>query len=576
MSQAACLVCLLFFVFIPRIHLGQKATIPTYYKSTLKDSLHQLYHAKVKHMQQQEAMQTFDKWIAPSTQNGNYDPLYSTVIQLKALYYFRLDQQENAVDLITREIEKSNQTDNLRLKCDLLLWLSKHYLFIYDYPKAFENLLRLDKALKKLSYANFPNINDFFEAFTSALYHFRDVEKAQHYIDTAMYYPFTSYRNEINIYNNAALFCVLQKKECAMAYFEHALRIARLNNDTAWTGILSGNLGYEYLKINKLTTAESLLITDYTYSQVTSEFSSAANAGLLLARVKLQQNLPKKALEYIQGVYTLPIMHEDNNFDLLNTYYDVYGHYYRSIGDYQKAIISYDSAVLYKRKFDTINDINAAKRLEEKINTERHLAQLKLLDQEYHQGVFIRNTLIFIACIIILLLGVIYYQYRMKQHKARQVLLLKQENTEEKLVNAQERLQKYVQNIKEKNRLIEKFGEEIEALKTIQHDIDETKKAELKNQLYEQTLLTNEDWYEFKKLFDNVHPGYFERLENRYPQLTFAEKRLFLLHKLGLSPDEMAGMLGISPNSVRRTSLRLRKKLDLAGNADFIKVVHEI
>lgn len=45
--------------------------------------------------------------------------------------------------------------------------------------------------------------------------------------------------------------------------------------------------------------------------------------------------------------------------------------------------------------------------------------------------------------------------------------------------------------------------------------------------------------------------------------MTEAEERLFLLLKLDLTRNEIASILGISPDSVKKTRSRLRKRLML-------------
>lgn len=61
-------------------------------------------------------------------------------------------------------------------------------------------------------------------------------------------------------------------------------------------------------------------------------------------------------------------------------------------------------------------------------------------------------------------------------------------------------------------------------------------------------------------------PGYIQRLRTVNYELSEAEERLFLLLKLNLKRKEIAGILGISPDSVKKTRTRLRKRLILSAN----------
>ena len=76
-------------------------------------------------------------------------------------------------------------------------------------------------------------------------------------------------------------------------------------------------------------------------------------------------------------------------------------------------------------------------------------------------------------------------------------------------------------------------------------------------------ILTDQDWEEFKDLFNSVHQGLLDRLLRSYANLTLAEQRLFLLMKLALSTKEIANILGVAPDSVKKGRYRLKKKIGI-------------
>lgn len=75
-------------------------------------------------------------------------------------------------------------------------------------------------------------------------------------------------------------------------------------------------------------------------------------------------------------------------------------------------------------------------------------------------------------------------------------------------------------------------------------------------------LLTQEDWNSFQERFEQVYPGYIQKLAHTFDHLTPSEIRLILLMKLRLSTAESASMLGVLPESIKKTRHRLRKKLE--------------
>jgi tetratricopeptide (TPR) repeat protein len=88
-------------------------------------------------------------------------------------------------------------------------------------------------------------------------------------------------------------------------------------------------------------------------------------------------------------------------------------------------------------------------------------------------------------------------------------------------------------------------------------------------------ILTEEDWSVFKKRYDEHFPGFMDYLKIKFPDLTSGETRLILLLKLDFSNKEIAGTLGISPQSVWRNRHRLSKKLGLETTGELNDFIGE-
>ncbi len=87
------------------------------------------------------------------------------------------------------------------------------------------------------------------------------------------------------------------------------------------------------------------------------------------------------------------------------------------------------------------------------------------------------------------------------------------------------------------------------------------------------TILTNNDWQSFKMHFEKSHPKFIQVLREAYSDLSEAEERLFLLLKLKLSRREIANILGVLPETVKKTRGRLRKRLQLDSQIDLDEFV---
>ncbi len=81
--------------------------------------------------------------------------------------------------------------------------------------------------------------------------------------------------------------------------------------------------------------------------------------------------------------------------------------------------------------------------------------------------------------------------------------------------------------------------------------------------LVESSLSTDSEWDEFKARFDQVQPNFYNKLLRKHPELSKSETRLLILIHIGYSQKEIAEILGIAPDSVKKSRTRARKKLKI-------------
>ena len=148
---------------------------------------------------------------------------------------------------------------------------------------------------------------------------------------------------------------------------------------------------------------------------------------------------------------------------------------------------------------------------------------------------------------------------------------------EENLEHAQELLSTYLTTIREKTILIENLGADLEHLKRINHPVNGFESiASNMDPLVSSTILTDEDWRHFRNLFEQVYPGFLYRLKERFSDLSQAEIRLLILTKLKLPSRDMAHMLGIAVEAIRKTGYRVRKKLSLDEESNLTELIQQI
>lgn len=112
--------------------------------------------------------------------------------------------------------------------------------------------------------------------------------------------------------------------------------------------------------------------------------------------------------------------------------------------------------------------------------------------------------------------------------------------------------------IHQKNKLLDDLKKQL-------HDIDELYPAikSIKTSLREHKFLDAE-WDKFRLHFEQVHPGFFEKLKTKHPNLTNNELRLYAYFHINLSTKEIAALLNIEAASVRQAKARLNKKMKIS------------
>ena len=130
-------------------------------------------------------------------------------------------------------------------------------------------------------------------------------------------------------------------------------------------------------------------------------------------------------------------------------------------------------------------------------------------------------------------------------------------------MSARAQLIDFTQHLSEKNQLIQRLEEKNGTNKVLE-------------ELEQSIILTGKDWGRFRDLFEQAHPGWLKRLAEKIPGITPSEIRLMALAKLNFSNKEMAIALGVTPQAIRVTWHRLRKKSDLPEEGNIEELVSQV
>ncbi len=75
-------------------------------------------------------------------------------------------------------------------------------------------------------------------------------------------------------------------------------------------------------------------------------------------------------------------------------------------------------------------------------------------------------------------------------------------------------------------------------------------------------------WNEFEVCFENVHTGFYKKISEKIPDISFREKRMCAFLKMNMSTKEIASITFQSVNSIDVAKHRLRKKIGVASDED--------
>jgi hypothetical protein len=404
----------------------------------------------------------------------------------------------------------------------------------------------------------------------AVLYKTRDYRKA-------MYYTLASVQRDadtsaeakryiISRYNTVAVcYQRMNNYDSAFIYFDRAMKLANVQKNTVWQAIISGNKGQIYFSQKNYTIAKHLLLYDYNISKAANELASAANSLQWVARINLAEDKKDSALMKVQEALSLVGQRYDPSAPhyLENIYYAT-ADVYRSIGN-KDSVLKY--AELYSTIHDSIERSVADSRLEIssiKLDNLQNELAIKNLQKEKTAEEQKRN-LIIVLIVLALTIALLYINRLRLKHIYKEHLTKQEKAAAE--TSAREQLELLTQKIIEKTNLAEELQKQLNSRSQA------IEQQQLAGTISNLTILTEADWEKFKKLFEELYPGFFMNLQENVNDITLAELRMAALTRLHLSTNQIASILGISANSVYKTKQRLRNRLNLDPESSIEDVI---
>lgn len=150
----------------------------------------------------------------------------------------------------------------------------------------------------------------------------------------------------------------------------------------------------------------------------------------------------------------------------------------------------------------------------------------------------------------------------------QKTLRLEKESTDRELAS----ITLYVQ---EKNRMIEHLQSQMDELLHKSSAENRDKLLDISRNL-KQNINFEKDWDKIKLHFEKVHPDFFRKLSENYPNLTPNELKQCAYIKINMSNKETANLLGVDHNSVKMSRYRIKKKMNLEPEVDLTSHIQNL
>lgn len=285
-----------------------------------------------------------------------------------------------------------------------------------------------------------------------------------------------------------------------------------------------------------------------------------------LAEVSLRMKQPEKALAYAKEAKDL--CDEHGYIGELLTANGLLAEARAANGDYKGAYLARSAELSMADSLETIERTTALGELREKYEREKNIRQIAdlenraAIDSLKQKGLMIGLALLAIFSVLIINREV------QRKNKAKQLLIAEKQLAE----NEKRRLQEEIDhknreltsnalNMARKNEFLAQLKEQLDLL-TAKEGADENIRG-LQNSLkIEKQLESN--WEHFAAQFTETNPTFYANLKAQYPTLTAGEKRIAALLKMTLSNKDIAHILNISDDGVKKARYRMRKKIGLS------------
>lgn len=245
---------------------------------------------------------------------------------------------------------------------------------------------------------------------------------------------------------------------------------------------------------------------------------------------------------------------------------------YEAIGDSKNALISFRANKKISDSLFNVENKLKTEELQIRYETEKKEQQIALQDNqidllETKEKVSSLKILLLALGLLAALVAAYAFYQRTKRLKTEK------ENTEAELEYKTKELTTHALHLAKKNEVLNDLKQKAKVLKA---DANADPGYQMLIQTINFDLQDDNNWENFSKYFEEVHKDFNFKAQQKFPSITSNDLRLMALLKMNLSSKEIANILNISSDGIKKARQRLRKKMGIDSNDSLEAIVISI
>ena len=239
--------------------------------------------------------------------------------------------------------------------------------------------------------------------------------------------------------------------------------------------------------------------------------------------------------------------------------FELQSNYKAALQDYKEAYALNDTLNVQKYSKD-IDELRAI------YNTEKKEKEIAVLKQKEEATKNKQRILIILLISSIMLIGALLYAIRQRKRRS----LAEKEIFNSTIEFKEKELTTHALHLAHKNEVLINLKSQITDLK---HTDNSTKKYQNIINNINLDISGDNAWDQFRSYFEDLHKDFNASIMKKYPEISNNDLRLMSLLKMNLSSKEIAHILNISNEGVKKARYRLRKKMNLATDDSLQEII---